>query len=100
MSLIGFSLTWDWAQDFLREVNKNQSEDLLLLADQLTPFTKNYLVNMVTVLDDEDLKVMGKFSEESLTDKYLASLDDLKAAEPAHGGKDKFRPFKAIKETI
>jgi len=26
-------LTWDWAQDFLREVNKNQSEDLLLLAD-------------------------------------------------------------------
>jgi penicillin G amidase len=55
---------------------------------------------MVTVLEDSDVKAMGKFSEESLADRYLASLDELKAAEPAHGGKEKFRPFKAIKEKI
>lgn len=55
---------------------------------------------MVTILDDSDVKAMGKFSEKSLTEKYLESLDELKAAEPAHGGKDKFRPFKAIKETL
>jgi penicillin G amidase len=28
LALINFSLTWDWAQDFMREVNKMESEEL------------------------------------------------------------------------
>jgi len=80
--LINFSLTWDWAQDFMREVNKMESEELKALADELTPYTKNYLVNMVTVLDDSDARRMGKWSDKTLSEKYLENLQHLKSAEP------------------
>lgn len=80
--LINFSLTWDWAQDFMREVNKMESEELRYLADELTPFTMNYLVNMVTVLDDSDAIRMGKYSEKTLSEKYLENLQHLRDAEP------------------
>lgn len=59
-----------------------ESEDLKALADELTPYTKNYLVNMVTVLDDSDAKRMGKWSDLSLSEKYIKNLDHLKEAEP------------------
>ena len=59
-----------------------ESEELRVLADELTPFTKNYLINMTTVLDDSDAKRMGKWSEETLSEKYLKNLDHLRAAEP------------------
>lgn len=80
--LINLSLTWDWAQDFTREVNKMESEELRILAEELTPFTKNYLINMVTVLDDNDVHRMGKWSDKSLSERYLENLDHLRAAEP------------------
>lgn len=47
----------------MREVNKMESEELRLLADELTPYTSNYLVNLVTVLDDNDLHRLGKWSD-------------------------------------
>lgn len=68
IALINFSLTWDWAQDFMREVNKMESEELANLADELTPYTKNYLINMVTVLDDSDVKRLGKWSDKPLSE--------------------------------
>jgi len=80
--LINFSLTWDWAQDFMREVNKMESEELANLADELTPYTKNYLNNMVTVLDDSDVKRLGKWSDKPLSEVFLESIDHLKSAEP------------------
>jgi acyl-homoserine lactone acylase PvdQ len=80
--LINFSLTWDWAQDFTREVNKMESEELRILAEELTPFTSNFLVNMVTVLDDSDVHRMGKWSDKTLGERYLDNLAHLKAAEP------------------
>jgi len=82
IALINFSLTWDWAQDFMREVNKMESEELNALADELTPYTKNYLHNMVTVLDKSDAKRMGKWSDKPLSERYLESLEHLKQAEP------------------
>lgn len=39
IALINFSLTWDWAQDFMREVNKMENAELNALADEITPFT-------------------------------------------------------------
>lgn len=43
-----------------------ESEELREWAEELTPFTSNYLVNLVTVLDDSDVKRMGKWSEKTL----------------------------------
>ena len=82
IKLISFSLTWDWAQDLLREINKMESEELRELAEELTPFTKNYLHNMVTVLDDSDVRMMGKWSDKTLSERYIENLEHLRAAEP------------------
>jgi hypothetical protein len=76
--LINFSLTWDWAQDFAREVNKMESEELREWADELTPSTSNYLVNMVTVLDESDVKRMGKYSEKTLGERYTENFEHLR----------------------
>ena len=59
-----------------------ESEELRLLAEELTPFTSNYLVNLVTILDDDDVKRMGKWSEKTLAEKYTENLAHLRAAEP------------------
>jgi acyl-homoserine lactone acylase PvdQ len=72
----------------MREINKMESEELKALADELTPYTKNYLVNMVTVLDDSDAKRMGKWSDLSLSEKYIKNLDHLKEAEPKNRDKN------------
>lgn len=54
---------------------------------------------MVTILEDADVIAMGKFSEKSLTEKYLENLDELKAAEPAREGREKFKSFDAFKDS-
>ena len=71
VKLISFSLTWDWAQDFMREVLKMENPELADLADQMTPFSAEYLHNMVTVLDDDDLRRMGKYSDITLSERYF-----------------------------
>lgn len=59
-----------------------ESEELAQLADELTPYTSNYLVNLVTVLDDSDAKRLGKWSDKPLSQIYLESLEHYKQAEP------------------
>jgi len=100
MALVSFSLTWDWAQDFLREVNKQNSEELAALAEEMTPFSQNYLINMTTVLDDSDLKRMGKYSEKTLSEKYLENLEVLKKAEPKKPYDLKAAQFKELTDTV
>lgn len=48
-----------------------ESEELNILAEELTPFTSNYLINMVTVLDESDVRRMGKWSDKTLGERYL-----------------------------
>ena len=61
-----------------------------ILADELIPYNSNFLLNLVTVLDDSDLKRMGKWSEKTLSERYLESLEHLKAAEPKRDPNQKF----------
>ena len=82
INLMEFSLTFDWQMDWIREILKNESPDLADLADQITPFVAEYMSNMVTVLDDDDLKKMGQWSDKTLSQKYLENKEYLKAAEP------------------
>ena len=70
LNLIKFSLTWDWPKDFLREILKSESSELAEIADELVPYTSEYLHKLVTVLDDDDVKRMGKWSDTTLADKY------------------------------
>jgi len=49
-------LTWDWQSDLIREINKSQSKDLEEIAEQLSPFTHNFLHNVITILRDDDIK--------------------------------------------
>jgi len=73
-----------------------ENEELRLLAEELTPFTSNYLVNMVTVLDDSDVKRMGKWSEKTLGERYLENLAHLRAAEPKRDKNEISEAFKEI----
>lgn len=82
ISLIGLSLTWDWAQDMQREITKLESEEASRIADELTPYRKEYLYSLVTVLDEADLRAQGKWSDKTLMERYYKNLDHLKAAEP------------------
>lgn len=86
MALVSFSLTWDWAQDFQREVHKVMHPELADLAEELTPYSKNYLHNVVTILDEEDVRQMGKWSETPLSDRFFENLEHLKSAEPQRKG--------------
>ena len=50
--------------------------------EDLAPFTSDFLNKIVTVVDDEDLKAAGQYSEESLLDRYRSAKDHIKAASP------------------
>ena len=39
-----------------REISKLENEELSVLAEELTPYTKEYMYNLVTVLDEADLR--------------------------------------------
>jgi hypothetical protein len=71
------------------------------LADEMAPFTSEYLVDVVTVLDESDVRKMGQYSEETLSERYFKNLDHLRAAEPKrdHGYSAKVNPFEKSKPT-
>jgi hypothetical protein len=73
-----------------------ESEELNILADELTPFTSNYLINMVTVLDDSDVRRMGKWSDKTLGERYLENLAHLRAAEPKRDKNTISEPIKPV----
>lgn len=59
-----------------------ESQELADLAEELSPYTKNYLVNMVTILDESDTIRMGKWSDKTLSERYFENLAHLREAEP------------------
>lgn len=69
--MIQFGLTWDWAQDYVRELQKTNANGVHELADIMIPFSMNYAADgelMSTVLDETDMLAMGKEkSEKSLS---------------------------------
>ena len=48
--------------------------------EELNPFTSDYLFDMVTVVEDDDLKQWNMYSEESLITKYRKSKAILEEA--------------------
>ena len=73
-----------------------ESQELADLAEELSPFSKTYLVNMVTVLDESDTIRMGKWSEKTLSERYIENRAHLKAAEPKRDYSKKADQFERV----
>lgn len=80
--LISFQLTWNWSHDLSREALRQAHPDFEDLIEELLPFTRSNMYDMVTVLDDEDLKQWGQYSEQTLDEKYQQARDHVRKASP------------------
>lgn len=87
MKMMELSLTWDWTQDYTREVQKMENPELAELVDLIMPYTQANMGPMVTILDDDDVKRMGQWSDKTLSQRYFENIDHLLSAEPDRGFK-------------
>lgn len=79
---ISFHLTWNWAADLQREALRQAHPDLAALLEEIMPFTADHLVDAVSIVDDDDLKRAGMFSDEPLLKKYKRAADHVAKASP------------------
>ena len=54
--LMSFNLSWNWPNDLLREAFRQKHEDLEDLAEEIVPFARDMLAEVITIVDEEDLK--------------------------------------------
>ena len=85
--LMGFNLTWNWSNDLLREALRQKHSELAEIIEDLVPFTSDKLPEKLTIVDDEDLKQWGQYSEESVLDRYRAASDHVMRAAPPIPGR-------------
>ena len=50
--------------------------------EDIMPFASDYLFDMVPIVDDEDLKEWGQYSDENLVEKYRQNADRVKKSSP------------------
>eukprot|EP00347_Sterkiella_histriomuscorum_P007762 403347656 len=68
IKLLNFHLSWNWGQDLMRDMlSQSGLEDMV---EQIFPYTADYSYNMVTVIDEEDIKGTQFWSDETLSEKY------------------------------
>ena len=81
-----FSLSWNWQNDMTSEMFKQKHPDLAALVEDLSPFTSEFMNDIITTVDDDDLKEWGQYSDEDILERYHAARAHAKAAEPPIGG--------------
>lgn len=54
-----FYLTWNWQNDLARESLRQKHPDLAEMAEELNPFMFDFMTDLVTINEDEDLKKFG-----------------------------------------
>jgi len=52
------------------------------LAEEINPFLSENFIDMVTILEDDDLRKEGQYDEKTLMEKYYESLDHIRSAQP------------------
>ena len=71
MKLINFHLSYNWSQDLLRGIFESLEDgELKDLVDEIVPFSQEFSHNLKPILDDDDMKKHGLFSNEPLLDRY------------------------------
>ena len=56
LKLLNFHLSWNWSQDLAREAIASYHKDLEEMVEELAPFTAEFSHNLVTILNDDDIK--------------------------------------------
>lgn len=56
--------------------------DLADLADEINPFMSENFIDMVTTLEDDDLRKENQYDEKTLVEKYYESIDLIRSAQP------------------
>ena len=71
MKLINFHLSYNWSQDLLRGIFESLEDgELKDLVDEIVPFSQEFAHNLKPILDDDDMKKHGLFSNEPLLERY------------------------------
>ena len=68
--MLSFDTSWNWQNDLLREALRQTHPDLAEIVEDFAPFTSQNLNQVVTIVDESDLKAWNQYSEESLLDRY------------------------------
>ena len=64
------------------ELFKEKDADLGELVEEMLPFTSEFMHDIVTIVDEDDLKEWDQYSEESLLERYHAAIKHIKQASP------------------
>lgn len=65
-----YYLSWNWQNDLAREALRQKHPDLAEMAEEINPFTSVNMVDMVTIIDDLDLRKHNQYSELTLAERY------------------------------
>ena len=77
-----------------REAIRLIHPEMARLVEDLAPFTSDLMVSDgVTIVDDDDLKEWGLYSDESLLDKYREASDHILKASPPIPGRPPIEPI-------
>ena len=58
-----FYLTWNWMHDLGRETLRQKHPDLAEFAEEINPFKSEDFIDMLTILEDDDLRKEGQYDE-------------------------------------
>ena len=56
--------------------------DLAEMAEEINPFTSENMFDLVTIIEDDDLKANGQYSERTLIEKYKEGMETVRKASP------------------
>ena len=71
LRLMNFHLSYNWSQDLLRDIFENLEDgELKDMVEELVPFNQENSFNMKPVLDEEDMKQAGLWSDSTLMERY------------------------------
>jgi acyl-homoserine lactone acylase PvdQ len=67
---LNFHLTFNWQEDLHRSLVAQFHPDMEELIDEMLPYSANNAYDLVTILDDSDVRFMGQWSDETLFERY------------------------------
>jgi hypothetical protein len=71
--LIFLHLSFSWTTDYLRDLLSTlENGELRSIADELAPFRAEHTIDMMTILDDDDMKADGLYDEKTIMEKFNA----------------------------
>jgi acyl-homoserine lactone acylase PvdQ len=73
MRLIFLHLSFSWTTDYLRDLLSSlENGELRSIADELAPFRAEHTIDLMTILDDDDMKADGLYDEKTIMEKFNA----------------------------